>query len=335
MERLSSETGITIYLGSKCNLGCSYCHRQATAESGLDEDFLKTLKGYKFIRFIGGEPTLYFDEIKKTVKAAPQADFGIATNGVELEKYLPFFKKHNFHVTVSYDGADDMRAFDPFTGPLNYPRLAVSCTLYHGNCDFKKILKAFAEKEKIIGRPLTFFPHIAHVTVTKDTSFALTDEDFDFIFLQYREFLTKFVNEYEERGLIEKKTLGLVTQLLMAVKRRYAFGETYCVNRQRKKADASGRSFPCLYLREPELHDWQNEQAIYIEEHFSMCRNCAVYSMCGAACIKSVDHEKECRFYKRLYSFFKDLYETHKMTFMRLENKNAPLCVPQHGGAGA
>ena len=82
---------ITIYMGSRCNLNCAYCHREADAnETKISSELFGKLQNVDdlTVKFMGGEPTLYLDEIKKVVKAVPKAKFIICTNGVNLDKYV-------------------------------------------------------------------------------------------------------------------------------------------------------------------------------------------------------------------------------------------------------
>lgn len=105
-------TKITIYLGSRCNLDCAYCHRKADEkEPVISEALLTYLKSIKElqVRFIGGEPTLYMDEVKKVVAALPNARFGITTNGVLFDRYREYFLNHHFQVCISFDGNDTLR----------------------------------------------------------------------------------------------------------------------------------------------------------------------------------------------------------------------------------
>ena len=138
----------TIYLGSKCNMSCAYCHREADEKKdGISDDFLQRLKEMKpeRVKFMGGEPTLYMEEIKMVVAALPEAEFAISTNGMNLEEYLPYFRDHRFLIVISYDGCENKeRGYDPFTKLIDYPWLAVSTNIYHRNTDFKAILKSFA-----------------------------------------------------------------------------------------------------------------------------------------------------------------------------------------------
>ena len=176
---LPTQVQITLYLGSQCNL---YCHREASdGEGGISEEFLAKLKRNppRAIKFMGGEPLLYMKEIRKVVEAVPQAKFAVSTNGIGIEKHLDYFREHYFQICISYDGAErDLRGYDPFTDLLDYPDLAVSTTLYHGNTDLGAIMVKFREKEKVIGRNLSFFPHLMHVTNETNRKYALTREDY-------------------------------------------------------------------------------------------------------------------------------------------------------------
>lgn len=316
--------GLTIYLGSRCNLNCAYCHREASeSESGISDNLLEYVRGRDDIRikFMGGEPTLYMKEIEKIVAAAPKAKYAVSTNGVGLKQYLPFFRKHQFLICISYDGAvNDLRGYDPFTKLIDYPWLAVSCTLYHGNTDFQRIIKSFAAKERIIGRRLSFFPHIVHHTGPHNAAYALTATDYNDILQQYKECVGSFIADYK-RGVINRRYMGLYTKLIRAYRAQYEYGETYCVNRRLQKLNAVGKRYSCLYIRDEELfaEQWQEQQAKLITEKFPDCQNCAVYKMCGGACIKSLSHDLECGFYKRLYSWFISIYEAERELLDTLE----------------
>lgn len=310
---------ITIYLGSRCNLNCAYCHREVEQnEPKVSDELIEYIKGKSniIVKFMGGEPTLYMDEIKRVVDAAPHASFSISTNGVLFPKYRDYLLRHRFFVVISYDGVEGLRGYDPFQNVVDYPWLGVSCTLYHGNTDFGKILKHFAEKERIIGRPLSFFPHIMHETSEKNQMCALTKEDMDSIYHQWKERVEKLVVEYEKYGVVNQRYMGLFRGLFARVQAVFSFGETYCIHRNLKKVMADGRNLNCLYIRDDEIPSdataaMKRMQAL-LRERFPYCEHCNLYEMCGAACIKSSNHELECYFYKRLYGWFRGFYRDHQ-----------------------
>lgn len=308
MERL------TIYLGSKCNLNCSYCHRTIDKnEPVISDELLGYLRGREdiIIKFMGGEPTLYINEIKRVTAIAPKAQYAICTNGVNLDDYLPFFRKYNFLLCISYDGREDsLRGFDPFTKHIDYPNLAVSTTIYHGNVNLKEIIRNFVKKEQIIGRPLSFFPHIAHDTYKGNEKYALTEEDAYFYVKQYQDMVRQYLKDRYKYGIRNFRYEGMFQSLYRRFEHPFSFGETYCVNKSIKKCDANGNLFTCLYIRNEPLHyyDWIDRQKRILRRKFPRCEHCEVYGMCGGGCIKSISHDRECRIYHRLYSWFKAEY---------------------------
>lgn len=312
---------VTIYLGSHCNLQCPYCHRQAGADEqkGLPTDFFVRLQalqkdGPLKVKFMGGEPTLYFSAVQKVVQTVPKAHFAIATNGVDLDKYLPYFRQHDFLLCLSYDGAPiDVRGHDPLSHLLDYPKLAISTTIYHGNTDFRAILQRFAEKEKVIGRPLGFFPHIVHHTAKDNAPYALTHEDYQLILRQWKELILELLDGYN-KGIINWALVPLFRGLFERLEANYQYGETYCVHRGLEKVGPDGKPVSCLYIRDLHLTSrWLEEQAAMIEYMFPKCRKCPVYGMCGGGCHKSLDHELECDFYFNLYSWFQNLADKNSV----------------------
>lgn len=310
---------VTIYLGSRCNLNCAYCHRVPDEKEPVisDEllDYIRNKGANIAVKFIGGEPTLYMRQIRKVTNIAPLARYSVVTNGVGLSRYLDFFRRYRFLVCISYDGRkESLRGFDPFTALVNYPWIAVSTTIYHGNTDLHAIIRNFAEKERIIGRRLSFFPHIMHVTDERNRKYALTKEDADSYVSQYKEMVGRYLEDRYRYGVVNIRYEGMFQALLKRYEHPFSFGETYCVNRDVKKCDAEGRLFSCLYIRNEELgqDNWQETQQGILKKNFPRCQSCDVYDMCGGACIKSRMHDIECRIYRNLYSWFKEEYPKWK-----------------------
>lgn len=296
---------ISIYLGSKCNLNCAYCHREADKEEhGVTDKLLKLLdeERPKLIRFIGGEPTLYMADIKKIVKHCPWAKFHVTTNAVLLADHIDYFRKHNFKVIVSFDGntSSNLRGFDPLEEVIDYPDLGISTTICHGNTSFKKILKGFCEAEKKIKRPLLFFPHIVHHTSKKNEAYALTVEDVENLLAEYKYAIGKFWRDFDNFGVINRRYQAIFLQLLRLLKNPYDFGETYCMNRRLMKVNTNGEAFNCSYIRNVSAH--KNKK--YMQKMFPACEKCECYFVCGGACVQSLSHAIECKFYHELYGFF-------------------------------
>ena len=304
-----------VYLGSKCNLNCPYCHKESTdKEPELSGSFFNLLEKDNIrIIFKGGEPLLYFDIIQKIVDKIPYGKFSIHTNGVLLNKYKDYLKEHNFEIIFSYDGENTLRNYDPFTSGIDFENIGVSCTLTHQNHDLYKIIDDFKNKSLIIGRDLFLNPHIAHYTNNNNKDYALTIKDYDELLKQYKEIISLFIDEYINYNIINYKYASIFFGLFDLLSNKYKYGETPCCNKTIKRIDLTGNIYNCLYIRDNKLkEDWLNEQKKNIELVSNKCKTCKVYNMCGAGCLKSRHHSLECYFKFNLYSWFKSFYKKNK-----------------------
>jgi len=314
---------ISIYLGSKCNMNCSYCHRiESEEENHISDELIAHLKsmGKIHISFFGGEPTLYMDDIKRVVEAMPENSYRITTNGILFDKYREFFLKYNFKVAFSYDGNNALRSKDILDHPIEYPFVNISCTLFHGNTNLEYIMHQFNEKEKVISVRLSLYPHIMHMTSESNKPYALTREDYTSLIEQIKTYVSKYVIDFEKYGIMNYRINGLFILVNSLLNNNYEYGETYCVHRNIKKIDTSGKMYTCLYMRDDQLSPdtWQQDLANVIDKNFTNCKTCSYYRYCGSACVKSKEHELECYFYKRLIIWGLQFRTYHQEAFQEL-----------------
>lgn len=302
---------IIIYLGSKCNLNCKYCHRENEQDIILSKYFLKELSSFNGnIIFRGGEPTLYMDTIKKIVSNSKKAQFSITTNGIELNKHINYFKEHNFHISISYDG-NDIRQFDPYTNYINYPSQNLSNTIVlTRNMDIFNTLDVFDEKSIIIGKRILLAPHIGHYTNKENKEYAMLEEDYEKISSQLKKCMNIFVYERKKYHTTNNRYYGIYTFFNNYYRNNFSFGETVCANHKSSRVDLSGQRYNCLYIRDQKLgNEWLQTQQSIIREISPKCERCEVYDMCGAGCLKSLYHNKECKFYKDIFTWYKIFYK--------------------------
>lgn len=296
----------TIYLGSKCNMNCAYCHRVSSEnECRCTPELFDKVRGAESIKFMGGEPTLYMEDIKKFVEQNPQADFIITTNGKNLKEHIDYFREHNFFIIISFDGNQILRErFMPFGDYLkDYPRLGISCTLFHGNTSFLHILNEFNKCEKLIGRTITFYPHIMHTTNEYNQEYSLNKLDYDNILYQFKMYVNKYLED-RKLGVINYRYKSLYEFLERTVNSNYEYGETYCLNHKSSKLDYQGNVLNCLYMRDDKLPENYLEYQQKKLEEFPNCKTCDIYKYCGGACIKSKLHFLECYYYKELIKWY-------------------------------
>jgi len=113
---------VVIHLGHNCNLKCQYCYAVKDANELNDEqisdivNFCSGIKNNFFVQFMGGEPLLYLDKIKRLVTGIgsgqkdSSVEFGIQTNGLLLDntEVYNFLQDNKIEFGISYDGPDGM-----------------------------------------------------------------------------------------------------------------------------------------------------------------------------------------------------------------------------------
>ena len=123
-----------IALGDTCNLHCAYCiqswkDRKSVPENDRLEElcdailyfFERSGKQELAVDFMGGEPLLHFDTIKKIVCCLKgkkiNVSFSFITNGVLFDgRKAEFCLEHGIGVTLSHDGPGQaLRGIDPLT----------------------------------------------------------------------------------------------------------------------------------------------------------------------------------------------------------------------------
>lgn len=123
-----------IILGNSCNMNCSYCIQHSSVNIQIKNiinpdiyDFICETayenKEHKLrIVFYGGEPLLYFENIKEIVgelnrRHSVQFEYHIISNGKAVtDNIVKFFNENNFGVAISWDGCYtiDTRGYDVF-----------------------------------------------------------------------------------------------------------------------------------------------------------------------------------------------------------------------------
>lgn len=314
---------LIIYLGSKCNLNCPYCHREVRDNEGsVSSKLLDFIKGKKFnISFRGGEPLLYMSDIKSIVESSPDSKYTIVTNGVLVNDCIDFFKEHNFNVNISFDG-NSVRGYNPFNNLSRDYHYGIVSAISHGNVDLDSIFKEFDKLSLSLGYSVSFYPHIIHYTNEINREYALTESEYNSLYIQYVKYITKYVDSIRNYGVMNNRYRGLYLSIRDLLDNNYSYGETVCANEDTIRLDMNGSRYNCSYIRDVELNmdDYIESQIKVIESISSKCRGCKVYDMCGAGCLKSLYHDKECSFKYKLYSWFRDYYNSNREVLERYES---------------
>lgn len=158
-----------LMLGEKCNFQCKYCMQHpihtAQLKNELSMDVIDYIvnnaissKDNNHIMFYGGEPLLYFENIKEIMgylKGIPNLTFGVISNGDLLnQEMVDFFNLNKISFMLSNDGANttEFRGKNMFED-ANFIELSnqldkfgVSSVLHAKNCDPYTIWEYLSEK---------------------------------------------------------------------------------------------------------------------------------------------------------------------------------------------
>lgn len=121
--RESNINRIYIMLGSACNFHCKYC-LQCNMKPDKEKHISEKLQQYLWrlikerdnqkkihIMFWGGEPLLYFEQIKEIVKIFGSSfTYGIVSNGSLLnQNIVDFLNENDINFTLSHDGVNTIK----------------------------------------------------------------------------------------------------------------------------------------------------------------------------------------------------------------------------------
>ncbi len=316
-----------IHVGNRCNAACQYCHCQKSGDEFHISPLLlsvladKTQQVEYGVRFIGGEPTLYMPQIEKIVSVCRTGtEFTISTNGLLLseDRLIDFFNAYNFFVAISYDGKQGKRGYQSiFQSPKHIEnikklkKIGCSTTLDNDNLDFRELFQEFGMIENKLQRPLRFRPHLIHCLGSQNNYLKLSDvKTFT---NQYKVVVGKFVADYINYGLVNKKIFNMFYYLFTTIENHYIFPETRCYSKKTIQTNLAGRQYLCPYRQTPEnfLGNIEESQesalsrlADKVETSRPACLQCELYCFCGTHCLASQRPEIECKIQQELIPWF-------------------------------
>ena len=289
----------TLCVTHKCNLNCVYCYQKhksnafmsfETAKECIDTLYNNFENKQVFeLSFIGGEPLLNFEVIKKVYeyvqeKGYPPPDhFFITTNGTLLtDEMKEWFTKHkdNFILGLSLDGTPEVHnknrsnSFDSIDIPFflkNYPNQAVKMTLS------EESLSHLAESTIYI-----------HSLGFKIDGMNLAEGDFKWENkkdILKREF-SKLVDHYSENPNIQLD--GLFKKALFVCEGKKDIERGWCgTGTTTPFFDVDGKTYPCSFMTpmtfsKKELKKINEADFSLKETHIdNYClKNCYLYPVC-------------------------------------------------------
>ena len=359
MKFLKRQTNkVFIVLGNQCNLNCKYCLQKPLIENQLYNiinndiyDFLCETayenKNHTLdICFYGGEPTLYFNNIKEIVlelekRNTVNFNYGIITNGKAItDDMIFFFNKYNFNVTISWDGYNSLktRGFDVFSDInkknkiLKLNNLCLSGVMSSYNYHLE-LLSAFNDIDKEY-----YKYHSYHLYVNIDDIFDTGLSNKELLNIDYSRVnyeinaLLKILDLYVQDSNYYNSNDVLIIQYLNSIISKVTSNEqeknriiTRCGNGITVlNIDLKGNLYPCHNVSKPIGTIYDNLYNIYNNvlkldntlEFMKKCNNCSVLSICKGGC-KLINSDTRAKTYCKLK---KSVYEPILKYIERVNN---------------
>lgn len=320
-----------IYLkfGSDCNLNCKYCHAEHVPIK-FNPEILPVLKKLNLTRvnFGGGEPLLYWDKIKETVRYLGDGiQYKFVTNGVLLTNdIVDFCNKHEIYCYISIDGINSARDVSKSVRWDLIRRLwfcGHGVTIYRENQNIRETLESLTPiKERYLTvKPdiWSSFPNFVHST---SKTGLLSDRKLAVSFVRQITELTKEALElFKNKGIM---TMFLKSAYSRYVKETQIFGVN-CCNDTFVAVLADGTVCVCPYTFEKvgdlfhlDEIDWKLIHKKYTRP---ACSSCSLFNVCGNYCCANITDD-ECYIMRALNKNIISLMQEYNITSDDLEKSD-------------
>ena len=328
---------IFIMLGQSCNLSCKYCIQHSAIErflpkSKINEDifaFIKTccdnVDHSINLRFFGGEPLLYFNDIKTIIEKTKglNVTYSIITNGKMFnEEIVDVFNKNNVSVTISWDGrnVDLTRHYDVMKDKFDIikhlNKLCVSGVLTANNYIEDFVDDAIPYEALYFAEHGNCFSVVADEFMNIEDNHDLTDIDYDKLNNQMK----NMINIYKNKSAIatyDRIKKVVVTRYLKSKlktiknnqwKSEY---ETPCSNGMKMlNMDLHGNLYHCHnnWVKLGDIYSdfGEYDYSVFCENKtfhvYKDCAGCSAYPICHGGCplVKGKQRIEYCKLKKAM-----------------------------------
>ena len=318
----NNERGISVnlMLGSACNWNCPYCLQ--TEERGFRKKpnldwFIENFRRYiiensikiRRIAFWGGEPCLYWNEIKEIDGACRDICSSPArfiTNGSLItDEQVNYFNKHDTLVNVSYHTGE--LCDSQWIKCLKIHNLYVTSLINHKCLTYEPYWEKWKYLWDTYGRCVSWYVFPMKYTPGVPKEWALTHSDID----SYTEYLFSIIEKahYDPfyRRMIE---ILFYTFYEKDYDNEY---QNFCYNKNVLSIDLFGNKYFCH-------HDCSSDNIVgnifnplsifkdqtfldQLPSHRKQCQNCPLFKHCLGGCFRDVDRTVSCYGKLKLYNF--------------------------------
>ena len=326
---------IYLMLGNECNLQCKYCIQHPivndTTPHGVNqkvinyiENILEHQKSPLKVTFYGGEPLIFWNDIKEYIKKIKKVNFNLITNGKLLtQDKINFINNNKISVGISYDGENSLqtRGYDVLKEKkdllVQIKRLCMTgvITKYNYPQDWFESLNKFNNEYIKLHR------HNISVNLdlllNNDDLHGLSDFDFDKLSFQMKNLCDHFLNVQINKNDIQLNDF-YIEKLLDRCRLPYKNNFSKCRNGiNNLNIDTDGNMYLChnTHIKVGTIKDdfldvlkkvFELDKTC--EKHF--CDSCEVRFLCQKGCMlqnKETLNDYFCELAKSFYQPILDL----------------------------
>lgn len=335
MKECTEDTIFNIIIGSACNWKCPYCLQDDEPHFNRDNDikyfctnFLKFLeynyKNKSINRFTiwGGEPFLYFKEIKYLVDALKEIPtikkIRLATNGSLINKeHIKFLNDNDIYVNLSYHLGQ--LPDEQWKNVLQIKELHITSLIHHQELSWDNYFNKWQYLINKFGRYLTWYIYpILHVNnIPKE--YILTKEDIDIYFNNLYSYLNKLDNIFY---------LNAIQAIIYIYYKKFLKNtlSNYCFNKYNYSIDLKGNRYLCH-------HDFSSNTIVenifkktipiipiefkepLLKYKSKQCQECKAYKICFGGCFRAKNPLLDCYFNNKIYEFLKEIKHNYYQYF--------------------
>lgn len=358
---------IIINLTQRCNLACDYCYvnkNDISKQKAIDFNSIKRISDLikvkncedVTINFHGGEPLLYFSELKKIIcflekefkdEKKINIFYRLQTNGIKLnDRMAVFLKKHNVFTSISLDGPQyihdynrlyrngDGTYFDVLRGikcmKKNKIQFQIVSTV-HEKTNFKKLVRYFAS-EGLFNIKFSFL-------FNRQFRFQYSYQEQKMMAFNYNEML-KWLISYNQKNSskVRIQNISSILRTLFLKESNNCCIKEYCgAGKNVFCVDVNGDLLPFQGAKEKigSLSDSKcliaekfNNAPTKIMSQFKLmvsCQRCKYLFLCGGGCpaesvSKKIGYKKDflCFFKRDVFDYIFSLLEKNKKSLTYL-----------------
>ena len=330
---------IFLMMGQACNFHCRYCLQTFIKKDVENKPISPDLYAYLdhlieeheedipiHIIFWGGEPLLYWNNIRKLVlHYEDQLTYGIISNGSLLtQERVDFLNDHGISFTLSHDGinTDKTRKVDILKNNhtvslINQLHPMINAVISGYTQDFNALFDYWEEHYPIM------LGHIEMLRITWDMPEDLCNIDLTIYRNGLKKFFTNAIqkiqtNEFGNKAIAALKIIRQVHQSIE--NKQYHFPKCNQVERV-LNIDLDGNLYAC-HNSNIKIGHINDDRITYLEKYWKWletrkkpeCNTCEIKYYCQGGCPLDITNEA-CKLQKILYEEAMFSYEQHKKTW--------------------